>query len=102
MFNSTQVNSIHSVNASSSHLIPSDAPSHARIGHHISSNPTTSRRNLHHLEALPNHLRNVLILMLQQAQGERDIVPLALRLAPLEACGQLLGQLFGVLVLFFP
>lgn len=40
--------------------------------------------------------------MLQQAQGERDIVPLALRLAPLEACGQLLGQLFGVLVLFFP
>lgn len=41
------------------------------------------RRDLHHLEPLANDLGDLLVLVLQQAEGERDVVPLALRLAPL-------------------
>lgn len=40
-----------------------------------------SSGGLHNLEPLGNKLCNLLILVLQQAQGKGDIVPLTLRLA---------------------
>ena len=56
---------------------------------------------LHDLEPLRHQLRNLLVLVLQQPQRERDIAPLPLRLASGEPRRELLGELLGVLVLFF-
>lgn len=63
---------------------------------------TTSSRRMHNLEPLRHQLRDILILMLQQPQGKRDIVPLALGITPGQPCGELLSQLFRVLVLCQP
>lgn len=56
----------------------------------------------HHLEPLRHQLRNVLILVLQQPQRKRDIVPLALGITPRQPRRQLVRQLLRMLVLFPP
>ena len=55
--------------------------------------------SLHKLEPLRHQLRNILILMLQQPQRKRDIVPLALGITPRQPRGELVGQLLGVFIL---
>lgn len=62
-------------------------------------NDICSRRRLHNLKALANDFGDLLVLMLQLAQRKRDIVPLPLRIAPLQASRQLVCQLPGVFVL---
>ena len=44
--------------------------------------PPHSRRSLHDLEPLRHHLRDLLVLVLQLAQRERDVVPLLLAFRP--------------------
>ena len=66
--------------------------------------PTPSRQpslssSQHNLEPLGHQLANILILVLQQSQRKRDIVPLALGVTPRQPRGQLVRQLLGVLVL---
>jgi hypothetical protein len=56
--------------------------------------------SLNNLTTLPDHLRNLLVLMRQQAQRVRNIVPLPLALGARESRSQFAGELFGVLVLW--
>ncbi|GKT50464.1 uncharacterized protein ColSpa_10645 [Colletotrichum spaethianum] len=58
-----------------------------------------SRLELDDSEALGDGLGDLLVLVLQQSQGESNVVPLALRLAAGEPGRELVGQLLGVLVL---
>ena len=58
-----------------------------------------SSRRLDKLEAFAKHLCNLLILVLQLPQSKRNIVPLALRVAPLQAGRQLVSQLPSMFVL---
>jgi hypothetical protein len=55
--------------------------------------------NLHNLEALRNNLLDLFVFVLQQAQCERDVVPLPLRFAPLQSCGKFIGKLFRMFIL---
>lgn len=68
--------------------------------HTLHQRTTHSSSSWHHLEPLRHQLRDVLILVLQQPQRERDIIPLALGITPRQPRGQLIRQLLRVLVLF--
>ena len=55
--------------------------------------------SLHNLEAFSNNPLDLLILVLQKTECERNIIPLPLALASLQASSQLGSELFGMLVL---
>jgi len=59
----------------------------------------SSSSTLNNLAALTNKLRDLLVLVWQQAQGIGDVVPLPFVLSPRQSGSQLAGQLFGMLVL---
>ena len=62
--------------------------------------PSASRcSRLHHLKPLRHYLGDLLVLVWQQAQSKRDVVPLSLCLAPGQSCSQLLCELFGMFIL---
>lgn len=56
-------------------------------------------RSLYSLEPFRYHLLYLFIFVLQQAKGVRNIVPLPLVLCAWQPGGELVGELFSVLVL---
>ena len=58
-----------------------------------------SRIGLDNLETSTNNLRNLLVLMRQQAERIRNVAPLLLRLASGESGREFLGQLPGMFIL---
>lgn len=62
--------------------------------------PELSRR-FNHFTPIRDQLRDLLVLVRQQAQRVGDVIPLSLALSASETVCQLRGELFGVLVLPF-
>lgn len=63
------------------------------------SSPTSSS-GLNKLEPFRHQLRDVLVLVLQQPQRKRHIIPLPLCITTRETRSEFLGQLLGVFILF--
>ena len=57
------------------------------------------RPNLHHAIPLLYPFTDLLVLVLQQAQRIRRVIPLPLVRAPVKSRGELLGKVLGVFVL---
>jgi hypothetical protein len=60
---------------------------------------TKSTLNLNNLKPFRNDLLDIFILVLQRAERECNIVPLPLRIAPLQSRRKLVSELFSMFVL---
>lgn len=78
---------IHAIVSTQSRL---PLPGHNTTGQSTYSSNISSRR-LNHLVTLRHQLCDLLVLVLQNAQRKRDIVPLSLRLTSVETRRKLLG-----------
>lgn len=59
----------------------------------------TLRRCLDNLEALGQHLLDIFVLVLEEAQCILNIAPLPLVLSARQTCSKLVGKLFGLFLL---